>query len=515
MSRYCYIVLLLFLVALWGSCRKDFEYAPSSGKLQFSKDTVFLDTVFSNIGSSTYGLKVYNKTGEDLEIPTIRLGGGQNSSYRLNVDGVAGKEFNNVPIFARDSLFVFVETTFDISPTNEPSFLYTDAIQFDSGANLQEVHLVTLVKDAIFLFPPTNPDGTKQTLVLGFDAEGNEIRVEGFELAADQLNFTAEKPYVIYGYAAVPENGTLAMDPGTRVHFHNNSGIWVQPGASLQVNGALSEDSLLLEKEVVFEGDRLEPEFGAVPGQWGTIWLSSGSTDNHIDHLSLKNATIGLLVEGNTTLSAPRTLTIRNSRIYNSAQVNLWAKTASISADNLVLGNAGNTSLYCNLGGNYLFRHSTIANYWSSSFRSGPALQIDNETTLPSGETLKGDLTDARFINCIIDGNSLLELALDSNGTNAFEFSFTHCSIQFKDGSGRFSGNALYDFTDSDRYDQVLLSPVTGFRDPVKNNFLLGEGSMVKGQARPETAQLVPLDILGIDRRVEPDMGAYQSTSNK
>ena len=89
-------IILLILIAYASSCRKDFEHAPSAGSLEFSKDTVFLDTIFSNIGSSTYSLKVYNPTGDDLEVPSIRLQQGLQSSYRLNVDGVAGKEFQNI-----------------------------------------------------------------------------------------------------------------------------------------------------------------------------------------------------------------------------------------------------------------------------------------------------------------------------------------------------------------------------------------------------------------------------------
>ncbi|MGB5369610.1 MAG: hypothetical protein WBN18_04205, partial [Flavobacteriaceae bacterium] len=252
MRRRYTLFLSLLLIILWSSCRKDFEYAPSSGNLSFSKDTVFLDTIFTNIGSSTYALTVYNKTGFDLEIPSIRLGQGQLSNYRLNVDGIPGKEFQGIPLRARDSLFIFIETTFDIGQANGPTFLYTDAIQFDSGFNLQEVALVTLVKDAIFLYPPSDSNGQKETLNLGLDGNGNEIRVEGFTLGSDQLNFTNEKPYVIYGYAAVPENATLSMEAGTRVYFHQNSGLWVRPTASLHINGELSTDSLLLEKEVVF-----------------------------------------------------------------------------------------------------------------------------------------------------------------------------------------------------------------------------------------------------------------------
>ncbi|MGB5666817.1 MAG: hypothetical protein WBM53_08215, partial [Maribacter sp.] len=178
MRPYLYLIPTVFFLILWSSCRKDLEYAPSAGHLEFSRDTVYLDTVFTNIGSSTYTLKVYNRNRDDVEIPTIRLGQGQNSQYRLNVDGVAGKEFLNVPILAQDSLFIYIETTYDISGNPGNEFLYIDAIQFDSGIYQQDVQLVTLVKDAVFLYPSTLSDGTKETLVLGLDDNGNEIRTE-------------------------------------------------------------------------------------------------------------------------------------------------------------------------------------------------------------------------------------------------------------------------------------------------------------------------------------------------
>ncbi|QCX00229.1 hypothetical protein FGM00_08940 [Aggregatimonas sangjinii] len=505
LPHFCYSGLLLLLVILWSSCRKDFDYAPSTGSLEFSRDTVYLDTIFSNIGSSTYSLKVYNRSSENIEIPSIGLAQGENSAYRLNVDGSAGKAFRNIPLLAKDSLFIFIETTVDISE-NIASFLYTDALQFDSGSNLQEVQLVTLVKDAVFIFPPTNADGSKETFVLGVDAAGNEIRVEGITLAKEQLDFTNERPYVIYGYAAVPENETLSMAPGVRVHFHNNSGIWVRPNASISVVGALSTDTLLLENEVILEGDRLEPEFSDVPGQWGGVWISKGSTDNDIDHLTLKNATIGLMVEGVQEQPTP-TLTLKNSRIQNSASVNLWAKTASIVGENVILGGAGAISLYCNLGGDYSFTHTTIANYWVNGFRAGEALRIDNEVNLLSGETLQGDLINASFTNTIIDGNSFTELALSDNGTNIFNFSFTNCTLQFE-GTNE---DPVYDFTNTEFYTAVFLSAATDFKNAVANDFRIDSESEAIGKGNLEAALEVPFDLLGNDRTMRPDIGAFQS----
>ena len=504
MRTYLIPVCILVLIILGSSCRKDLEYAPSAGNLEFSKDTVFLDTIFSNIGSSTRTLKVYNNTRDDVEIPSIRLSQGQNSSYRLNVDGDAGKEFSNIPILAQDSIFIFIETTFDVADSAQNEFLYTDAIQFDNGDFLQEVQLVTLVKDAIFLFPERLSDGSKETILIGLDDSGNEIRAEGFELNDSQLNFTNEKPYVIYGYAVVAEGKELIIDAGARVHFHKDSGMLIKENASLQINGELSQDQEMLENEVVFSGDRLESELSNVPGQWGTIWITSGSINNTINYLTLKNATVGLLVDGDDTLEFP-TLSITNSQIYNSASVSLWAKKAVINAENVVLGSSGNTSLYCNLGGKYEFAHCTIANYWSNGFRGGAALEIDNFTA-----SATADLEKAEFFNCIIDGNNAIELVLRSNGTNAFQYTFTNCLLKFRDTNGQFDSDPLYDFGNISLYKEVFINEDANFLNANLNDFRIGNPSAVDGKANIGTALRIPFDILGIDRTSSPAIGAYQ-----
>ncbi len=504
MNSFFKILFLLTIIVAWSSCRKDLDFEASKGNLEFSKDTVYLDTVFSNIGSATYSFKVYNRTKDDIEIPTIALAQGQNSSYRLNVDGAAGKEFKNIPIFARDSIFVYVESTFDSSDLNSLDFLNTEVVQFDSGDRQQNVHLVTLVRDAIFLFPSTLADGSKQRLNIGLDENGNEISIEGFTLNDDQLNFTNEKPYVIYGYAAVPDGKQLRIDAGARVHFHNDSGVYIAPGGTLDINGNLSNDQELLENEVVFEGDRFGSAFDDIPGQWGTIWISAGSMNNSIDYLTIKNATVGLFVEGNDVLDS-ETLTIANTQIHNSSITNLWGKNAFVKGNNLVLGHAGNNALHLNLGGKYDFTHTTIANFWGNGFRQGTALKVDNIEG-----TKSADLTSALFSNCIIDGNTINELEFGRNEAKLFNFSFLNCMIKIDSESGSFENDPLYDFENQTLYTDVLLNEDPGFFDTKRNDFRVLETSAGRDKANFEGANLVPLDILGIDRTGSPDIGAYE-----
>ncbi|WP_036385371.1 choice-of-anchor Q domain-containing protein [Muricauda sp. MAR_2010_75] len=507
--KWSFVAFTALLVITTASCRKDFEYVPSTGNLEFSKDTVFLDTIFTNIGSSTYTLKVYNRSDEDIYIPYVGLQTGQNSSYRLNVDGLPGKEFDNVPLLAKDSLYIFIETTFDVSQTLENEFLYTESLLFGSGPMTQKVELVTLVRDAIFLYPKTRSDGTKESLVLGMDENGEEIKVEGFYLEADELLFTNEKPYVIYGYAAVPDGNTLIMQPGARVHFHKNSGILVDAGASLFINGELSEDQEALENEVVFEGDRLEQEYSDQPGQWGTIWIREGSSNNQINHLTLKNATVGLRVEGNQALNTP-TLTIHNSQIYNSQNHNVWSTRAYIDAENTVLGSAGGSSFYGELGGKCSFTHCTLANYWNKGFRNGVALSIQNFAILPSGDRSTAPLEYADFVNSIIFGSASTELVLQQDLGSDFNFNFSNCLIKFNISDGSVDENPLYNFENSSFYRKIVFNQDPEFKNQTKNQLNIHENSAAIDLAAPDASLTVPTDILGNDRTQNPDIGAYE-----
>ncbi|WP_426430716.1 hypothetical protein ACPX19_14315 [Winogradskyella sp. HB-48] len=510
----CFIVLLF-----WSSCRKDFEFSPSTGNLEFAKDTVYLDTVFTNIGSSTYNLKVYNRSDDDIVIPTIQLENGVNSFYRMNVDGTTGLEgeqegkfFENVELLANDSLFIFIETTIDISTlsTLENQFLYTDKILFDSGSNQQDVDLVTLVKDAVFIYANRDEDtGIIETLTFDVDGDGmpDETILQGRFLENDELTFTNEKPYVIYGYAGVGAGQTLTMEPGARVHFHADSGIIVTEGGTLNINGDLSTDQEVLENEVILEGDRLEPLFEDVPGQWGTIWLFNGSENNSINYATIKNATIGVLSEFGQDDTNDK-LTITNSQIYNSSAFGLLGRATSITAENVVINNSGQSSFAGTLGGKYNFTHCTIANYWNSSFRQFPSLLL-NDFVVDENNTVFTNTTEAEFTNCIIYGNDNPELLLENEG-NEFSFKFTNCLIRFDNTNLEGTGN--YMFNDIMRYDGIIRNVDPDFENPFENLMRIGEDS----GANDEGLILDPVgnDILGNprgDANGLPDIGAYES----
>ena len=516
MTRSLYFIISFLVLICWSSCRQDFEFTPSTGTLTFSKDTVYLDTIFSNIGSSTYTLKVYNNSDDDILIPSLKLSNGQTSNYRMNVDGMTGtgtligKEFENVELLAKDSMFVFIETTIDIQPlvANETQFLYTDAIEFGSGANTQKVELVTLVKDAIFLYPNKDAQGIIETLRFDVDGDGieDETNVQGRFLEDSELTFSNEKPYVIYGYAAVEAGKTLLVNAGARLHFHANSGLLVTSNASLQINGLPSLDADLLENEVIISGDRLEPLYEDIPGQWQTIWLLDGSTNNSINHTTIKNATVGIVSDGNQ--DDPTKLVITNSQIYNSSNFGILGRGSSISAENIVLNNSGVSSFAGTYGGNYNFAHSTIANYWSNSFRQFPALLLNNFIVDAENTVYTNPLESANFTNCIIYGNDNPELLLDKEPSEVFNFKFTNSLLYFDDPTD-FYLDDQYDFTNTEYYENVSFNNDPLFLDPSLNQLNIPLGSPAEGAG--VSSGNLNVDITNTPRTSPPDLGAYNA----
>jgi len=505
----------------WSSCRKDFDFVPSNGTLQFSKDTVYLDTVFSNIGSSTYTLKVYNKSNSDISIPTLQLTRGENSMFRLNVDGISGngvrtgKVFEDVEILAKDSMFIFIETTIDIETlaASEAQFLYTDAIEFDAGSELQKVELVSLVKDAVFIYPRRSVDNsTGETIIetLKFDIDGDgiedETNVQGRFLKDEELNFTNEKPYVIYGYAAVNDDKTLSIDAGARVHFHANSGLIITNGGSLKVNGLPSIDQELLEGEVIFEGDRLEPSFENVPGQWQTIWLFEGSVANEIHHATIKNSVVGILSDGNQDDSDK--LNITNSQIYNSSNFGILGRGTSIYGENIVINNSGQSAFAGTYGGSYNFVHSTLVNYWTHSFRQFPSVLLNNFIIDQDNNTFTNPLDAANFTNCIIYGSDNPEFILDKDETDDFNFKFTNCLLRFDASELNISGDQ-YDFNNTALYDNVIFNLDPEFLDAQNNKLNIPNGSPADNLGI--LFGTLSSDLLNTSRGATPDLGAYES----
>jgi hypothetical protein len=129
------------------SCKKN--NLLSKKNLEFSVDTLVFDTVFTTIGSTTKQFKIYNKESKTVQIDQIELMGGQNSPFRMNVDGNMGTSMSNLRIEGKDSLFVFVEVTLDINSQTLP-MIVEDSIRFRTNGKDQYVKLAVCGQDMYF-----------------------------------------------------------------------------------------------------------------------------------------------------------------------------------------------------------------------------------------------------------------------------------------------------------------------------------------------------------------------------
>ena len=472
---------LIGLILFLASCRPENTISDDpSHKLSFSADTVMFDTVFTTLGSSTHRLVVYNPYAQDLNISEMRLMGGEQSRFKINFDGDPGELFLDKTIPANDSLYVFLNVTIDPDDTNTP-FIVEDSLLFVTNGNHQMIKLVAWGQNARYIV------GDQTVSVLRYP----------YTIVADSLettHWTNELPYVIYGYALVNSYGTLHIHEGTHIYVHDKSGIVSWSEGQLIIEGSA-------EQPVIIEGDRLEPYFQNQPGQWDRIWLQEcrPGADHIIDHAIIRNGYIGIQAE--SFLKATQAaLHISNSIIENHTGIGLYALYYAIEANNMVIDNCGQYGCAVQIGGDYLFRHVTIGNYWWASTRTTPSLILNNYYE---------DDEDVRYEfplyfemgNSIVYGSATEEFSTSLSGAEVdTTYLFDHCLMKTEKGGNNpacFS-NCLFNqdplFVDYRLFDLHLsdaLSPAVGSGSPVISTY-------------------VPYDLEGKSRNTTPDLGAYQ-----
>lgn len=476
-----FALLLLFSAS---SCKKD--VFDTSSSLSFSEDTVYFDTVFVTFGSVTKRFKVFNTSDSKIKISSIALAGGSNSPYRLNIDGYPVDAISDIELEANDSLFIFAEVTIDPNNENNP-FVVSDSIRFETNGKIQHVKLVAYGRNADFYRPTVFPtNGFPDYSIL----PGNTV-------------WTSDKPKVIIGYLVVDSANTLTIEPGTQVYLYNNSGLWIYKEGKLIVNGT-REDS------VVFQGVRKESDYREVAGQWDRIWINQGSTGNQINYAVIKNGNIGIQAEDLVELGAglPRQLTISNTRIRNMKAFGLYAVNYNIQAWNTVISGCGSHAMALINGGNYVFRHCTVANYWTGSVRTDPAVYLSNARTGANNTVFLADM-NFRFANGIVYGNIQGDNELEAEGLPDAAFNWTF------ENSLLLLNNENISQTDANHFSNMLFNVAPEFVDSQEQNYTLKATSPVIDQGAANVVNespAIPEDILGVSRTADaaPDCGAFE-----
>jgi len=455
---------MLFLAI---SCDKDdISFDAPSQELSFSRDTVFCDTVYHQVRSETYVVKVFNNEDKDVMIPRISLEKGAASLYKINVDGKTGHDFQNVPLRKKDSLYIFVE----IAPqATGPEAIAEDRVLFTTGAGQQHVTLFSVVQDAeFFIKTPSNPN-----------------------VIASDATWSNNKAKIIYGDLTLDPGVNLNVQAGTKIYFHKNSGMKVSTGATLNINGTA-------DNQVIIRGDRNDSYYDTIPRNWNSIKMEAASVLN-MNHTRLFGGTRGLeMTETDATIS--------NSFIHTFQEYGIYSVRSNINAKNLVMNNCGEACVGIFKGGVYDFVHSTIVNYsevLSQFTRDG--IYATNEFKKENGQPDPGSL-HINIRNSIIYSDRDNSLTLNQVPGQLLNFSIQNSLLKYSGISA-----AGFDFTSSSVV-QSIKNQDPRFMNyfAAKMNLRVKADSPAKNKGDVTVANAVPTDIVNVSRTTSPTLGAYQ-----
>lgn len=410
------------LSAIGGACQRETFADEQTVRLDFSADTVSFDTVFTTLGTATRQVRVYNRSGRDVELSAVTLQGGRNSRFRLNVDGDTSLVARHVVIQDGDSIFIFVQACIDPNSGTTP-FLVEDAILFGNG---QRLPLTAWGRNAVY-----HRLGPADTT---------------WYAAIDCAAWDHTRPHVILGAAAILDGNTLSLGAGDELHFGPDAMLIVDSNASLIVHGTA-------QQPVLFTALRHEEWYRHLPGQWQMVWFYNCSRGNVIDHAIIENGTDGLRAYPEAQVS------VSNTVIRNMSDAAIVGQNATIDADNILAYDCY-TSLALIGGGAYSFTGSTLADYWNyrGKTRDTASVILSNYYPTSPTEYFGADMRQANFSNCIIYGSLRNEVSVNQMPGLGMNYSFDHCLVR----GGEWDEDPRFESVPDDDYRLKEDSPALG-----------------------------------------------------
>lgn len=467
--------MLLAVLALIACTDDDTFSTSTSNRLTFTKDTISLDTIFSKVPSVTQTFWVHNNSGNGIRCSSIKLKSGNQTGFRVNVNGVylgekQGYQISDEEVRKGDSLRVFVEVT---TPTNNQKVptLVTDDLIFTLESGVQQsVNLKVWSWDAEIL---------KNVIVSHHTIIGSEM------------------PTVIYGGIKVLEGKTLTIPAGKTLYFHDGAGIEVH--GTLKCNGEAG-------KEVVLRGDRLDNMFDylkydGVSGQWGGISLCKESYDNKLTFTDIHSGTTAISCDSSDVMK--QKLTMEESTIHNAKGDGIIAYNSMISLRNCQISNTLGACLAI-YGGDTDVNNCTIAQFYPFDSNRGAALSFANQKDNSNYPIKKLDI-----LNSIVTGYADDVIMGSTVDTLAANYLFDHCLLRTPEIKDTVKCRDII-------WENVEDTTVAGWKNFKKvdinllqYDFRLKTGSLAIDVADPLTA--LPTDRDAAKRDEKPDMGCFET----
>nr|WP_039448943.1 hypothetical protein [Pedobacter glucosidilyticus] len=461
MKKLLYFLLAIILFATACSKTDLLETSPNA-RLNFSTDSILFDTVFTERGTTTRILKIFNYNANSIQINELKLARGSASDFSININGLNATQAQNIRIKGNDSIYVFVRAS--INPNNQENpFIVEDSIICNFNGNRVKIPLIAYGQNAIYL---------------------NHVEVN------TQTTFTKGKPYIVYNQLKINKNATLNIAPGARIYFHKD--------AKLLVHGTLTANGTL-QDSITFASDRLERIYRDEPGQWEGIHIFPSSSHNIINYSCIKNAIIGLQVDSLSRNSNPKVL-VSNTVIKNHQVAGILAYQADITAYNNLFFNCGQYLLAAINGGRYEFYQNTFAGYNFSLARSTPSVYLADHSYNSSAAFN----FNALFKNNIIWGVLREELEISRRGTNQiFTQNFEANIIR----SNRLT-------SDVNINNGNFLNQDPAFINPREGNYKTATNSAARSKGVNLTSTTYGLalnkDLKGINRVYPSTLGCYE-----
>ncbi len=455
-------IWLAILSLFTQSCIKSDQYTANS-KLLFSKDTVYFDTIFTRMPGTTYPISVTKmlsiKNNENAWVKAnFKVAGGQNSPYKINIDGIGGKEIKDLDIGPKDSVFIFVQCALEANNTANPA-LVLDSLIANVGQSTSKLILAAYGWDAHYVKNEILPNNTVW----------NDVK----------------KPYVIVESIGIASGNTFTIEKGVQVFASARTGIYVV--GDFNIRGTAQE-------RVKIRGDKPVYATEKLPNQWGGIFFLPGGKGK-IDYADIFNATIGIRVD--SLLNTP-SLTINQSKIQYCGQASLIGVSTSINATNCLFADVGSYSFLAYLGGKYLFNHCTFAEYSGINTRQQGHLAITNTQRDGNGVLLKWKDLDFTLTNSIVEGPMIDEIFIDNVSKAVFNINSNYNILKTKDPKKFF--NTPFNYFNKKN---------TGFIDVSIGNYAIDSTSFGISKAGMSSPINI-MDITGKLRKNPCDIGAYE-----
>lgn len=470
-----YILYIVFITLVIGSCRKDDVFTNAPVSLNFSTDSIDFDTIFSLKDSGIIGTPrsitlrlIVTNPNENAVKTNIQMEGNQYGLFKLNADGIPGsgnlQKIDNMEIRGKDSIYVFIQTYINPDVSNE--FQVTDNILFNTNGKQQKVVALTYAMNANYLKNDT--------------------------ISADET-WNDSKPYVIYDDLFIKPGVTLTINPGVKIHSHNNSTIYVW--GTLKIEGTV-------DNPVILQGDRLDDDYKEIPNQWNGIHILQSSVNNKIQGAIIKNGFIGVRVDSVSLNGNPK-LTLTQTIIQDMGAVGLLSYSGDIKAENNLISNCGQYTFLGDLGGKYEFTFNTFAALNSAAARKNATFTITNTPYRDqSGAIVAVFPLSYNLRNNIIWGNNDDEI----NFVNDKDGITLSANIKNNNIKSILFRTELTQNTSTIANNQIGFDP--NFMDFSKKNYKLKAASVCTGQADNSTG--VNFDLAGKSRSFSPTIGAYE-----